>query len=234
LTRPITELVAEHIRFSARGDFEDSGEHANLILDRIHRGAALDELRPFLDSSDLECRKTLVFVLSEIGTRAAEVVHWIETLLDDPDDFVQFYSILALQHSGSLGSGETVAKAVSKLNQVGPPVLAAVRLLATGSMLQIESSLDFLGGALGESIAWLVGGDWGTWQDLRARGGPGALVSVAVAYRLRGDGDPAPLAKLAVDPEVRVAEAANYIARFRPLPAGSLGLLNRLSASDGE
>ena len=214
------------------GDLDGSGEMSNLILARVQRGDRVEVLRPLLDAGDVECAKSLVFVLSELGLRSIEVMEWLDALLDFPDDFVQHYAIVAVQHSGSLEHGSIVAKAVSKLGGERAVSLAALKLVALGSLGQIATAEDFLEDDLREAVIWLTGEHYDGFERFLAGEHGVALVAVAAAYRLRAV-DPAPLAIAATDPRDAVADAARFIARFQPLPAEGRDILHRIARRDG-
>ncbi len=207
---------------------------SNLILGRVQRGERVEVLRPLLDAGDVECAKSLVFVLSELGLRSIEVMEWLDALLDFPDDFVQHYAIVAVQHSGSLEHGPIVAKAVSKLGGERAVSLAALKLVALGSLRQVATAEDFLDDDMREAVIWLTGEHYDGWERFFAGDGDGAvaLVAVAAAYRLR-EVDPAPLATATEDPRDVVADAARFIARFQPLPAEGRDILHRMARRDG-
>jgi hypothetical protein len=56
-----------------------------------------------------------------------------------------------------------------------------------------------------------------------------ALVAVAAAYRLRAEGDPAPLATLMQDEREPVGDAARFVAPLRPLPLRGRDILHRIA-----
>jgi hypothetical protein len=184
-----------------------------------------------LDAGDVECAKSLVFVLSEPGLRSIEVMGWLDALLDFPDDFVQHYAVVAVQHSGSLEHGRIVAKAVSRLGGARAVSLAALKFVALGSLRQVATAEDFLDDDLREAVVWLTGERYEGWERFFAGDGAVALVAVAAAYRLR-EVDPAPLAAAAEDPCDEVADAARFIARFQPLPAEGQDILHRIARRD--
>lgn len=227
--RPTSELIADHASRLARGDLQGSGENANRILDRIHRGESVEVLRPLFDAGDVECTKSLMFILSELGLRSIETMGWLSVLLDYPDEFVRHYAIVAVQHSGSLEHAEVVAKAISKIGDTRPVALAATRFLALGSLRQIATAVPLLEGDLGEAVKWLAGEDFGEWERFSSHSGVVALVAVAAAYRLRALGDSAPLEALMEDDREPVADAARFVARFQPLPQEGRDILHRIA-----
>lgn len=230
--RSTEALVAAHVARLSVADLELSGEISNLILTWVQRGDSLGVLRPLLDAGEVECARSLVFVLSELGMRSIEVTAWLDSLLDFPDEFVQHYAIVALQHSGSLEHGPIVAKAVSKLGGVRAVSLAALKLVALGSLRQVATAEDFLDDDIREAVIWLTGEHRTGWERFFASDGAIALVAVAAAYRLR-EIDPAPLAAATEDPRAEIADAARFIARVQPLPAEAGNVLRRIARRDG-
>lgn len=226
--RSTSELVADHSEHLSRGDLEGCGEDANRILDRVHRGESVEVLRPLFDAGDVECTKSLMFILSELGLRSIEAMGWLSVLLDFPDEYVRHYAIVAVQHSGSLEDGEVVAKAISKISDARPVALAATRFLALGSLRQIATAVPFLEGDLGEAVKWLAGEDFGEWERFSSHGGVVAPVAVAAAFRLRAEGDSVPSERLMEDDREAVADAARFVARFQPLPQEGRDILHRI------
>ncbi|HEX7131800.1 MAG TPA: hypothetical protein VF228_04460 [Iamia sp.] len=227
--RATAELVAEHAERLSRGDLEGCGEDANRILDRVHRGESVEVLRPLFDAGDVECTKSLTFILSELGLRSIGTMGWLNVLLDYPDEYVRHYAIIAVQHSGSLEDDEVVAKAISKIGDSRPVALAVTRFLALGSLRQIATAVPLLDGDLGEAVAWLAGEDFGEWGRFSSHGGVVPLVAVAAAFRLRALGDPAPLDALMEDDRELVGDAARFVARFQPLPQAGRDILHRIA-----
>lgn len=227
--RSTSELVAEHVERLSSGDLEGCGEDANRILGRIHRGEGVEVLRPLFDAGDVECTKSLTFVLSELGLRSIEAMGWLNVLLDYPDDYVRHYAIVAMHHSGSLEHGEIVAKAISKVGDARPVSLAAIRFIAMGSLQQIATAVPLLDGDLGEAVAWLVGEDFSEWERFSSHGGVAALVAVAAVFRSRVAGDAAPLERLIRDDREQVADAARFVKRFQPLPRKGRDILHRIA-----
>ena len=227
--RSISDLVANHVERLSRGDLKDSGEDANRILGGVHRGESVEVLRPLFDAGDVECTKSLTFILSELGLRSIEAMGWLNALLDYPDEFVRHYIITAVQHSGSLEDGDVVAKAISKIRDTRPVALAATRFLAMGSLHQIATAVPFLEGDLGEAVRWLAGEDLDEWERYSSYGGVLAFVAVAAAYRLRVLGNPSPLEALMEDAREPVADAARFVARFQSLPQEGSDILHRIA-----
>jgi hypothetical protein len=224
------DLVAAHVKRVARGDVDERGAEANRILERIHRGDGVDVLAPLFECDEVDCAKSLVFVLSEIGARSIEAMPWIDRLLDHRDEYVRHYAVVALQHSGSLSHGEVTAKAIAKVDDTRSVALAALKLLALGSLSQIATAVEHLDGDLGDSVRWLVGGSYEQTPPYLADDNGVALVGVAAAYRLRHR-DPGALARLVDDRRLRVADAARYIARFEPLPPEGRDILHRIAGA---
>jgi hypothetical protein len=227
---PTSELIANHVERIAAGDLDGSGEAANEILGRVHGGDSVGVLRPMLESGDVACTRSLVFVLSELGLRSIEAMDWLNGLLDFPDEFVQHYAIVAIQHSGSLEHGPIVARALSKIRDVRPVSLAVVKMLAFGSLRQIATAEDFLPDDLREAVIWLTGQRLDGWERFFADDVALALVAVAGTCRLRKV-NPAPFTKAMDDPRAEIGDAARYIARFEPLPVEGRDILHRIAAS---
>lgn len=226
--RSAREAVAHHVDCLLRGSAEDRGRGANEILSLVQRGGSIEALRPLFEASNLECTKTLTFILSELGTRAAEAMDWLLNLLDFPDEWVRFYAVVAVQNSGSLVHGQVTARAISMIENPGPESLAAMRLISMGSLPQIATAVPFLEEDLGGPVGWLVREKLDEWERFSRRGGLEALVAVAAAYRLRELGDSGPLDTLVEDGRKPVREAARFVARFRPLPLAGHDILHRI------
>ena len=110
------------------------------MLALVHRDGDLKDLTPLFECGSHESLRTLVFILSEIGTRAAEATGWLEVMLESSDDYVRYYAVVAVQHSGSLEAGEVTAKAVRLIGS-DPTRLAVVRFLAFGSLRQLKTCI---------------------------------------------------------------------------------------------
>jgi hypothetical protein len=174
----------------------------------------------------------LVFLLSELGLESIEVMEWLDALLDVPDDFVQHYAIVAVQHSGSLEHGPIVAKAVSKLGGERAVSLAALKLVALGSLRQVATAEDFLDDGVREAVIWLTGEHYDGWERFFAGEGAVALVVVAAAYRLR-EVDPAPLATATDDPrDESPMRRASSRGSSHSRPRGETSCTGSLAATD--
>lgn len=231
--RSTTEMVEDHVARLSRGELEGYGEDANRILNRINRGESIDQLQPLFAATSLECTKSLVFILSELGLRSIEAMEWLETLLDHPDEFVRHYAVVAVQHSGSLEHGRVVAKAIATISDARPVSLAAVRFLAMGSLREVATAVPFLNGDLRDAVTWLVSEDFTEWERFSSRGGVAALVAVAAVFRNRVDGAAEPLERLTHDGRADVADAARFVATLQPLPERGRGILRRI-AGEGD
>jgi hypothetical protein len=180
--QPLAVLVDQHVR-SELGP-EERGRLANQILNQVWLQQDLEALRPLFESAESEDARSLVFVLSEIGLRAAEAMPWLDVLLDSPDEWVRHHAIVAVQHSGTCDHPGVVAHALRRLSDVRSVRLAAVRLIGHGSLLQIGSAVPLMRGTLQQAIEWLVEG---SFDDAVRWLGTGelevALVGLAGAFR---------------------------------------------------
>lgn len=73
--------VTSHVRKLELGDLTDIGEDANKILDAVHRSTSLDILLPLYESENVECTRSLAFILKELGLRSIEAMDWLDSLL---------------------------------------------------------------------------------------------------------------------------------------------------------
>jgi hypothetical protein len=138
-------------------------------------------------------------------------------------------------HSGSLVHGEVTAKAISKIADIRPVELAAVKFLAMGSLQQIATAVPLFSGDLGAALEWLVDDSPEDWARFTAHSEEVALVAVAGAFRLRlHQGDPSALDALMDDSRERISDAARYVERFKPLPRKGRDILHRIAGDPSE
>ena len=210
--------VAEHLESFGLDDSEARGQHANKVLDLVHRGDDLGPLEPLL-RGPIPARKTLTFVLSEIGQRSAEALSWIEVLLEDEDSWIRHYAIVALQYSGVLEAGDLTARAVAGIEQSDSVAYASLKLLSFGSLQQLETTISHLDQPLSDWISLLCAGENDRLIKLAGAGRSETFVAVAGAARVRAAGSDTPLAELSSSEDETVARIASFIARFRALPS---------------
>lgn len=230
-----TRLVEGHVARLSSGISERSGEDSNLILGRMHRGESIEVLEPLFASDNTECAKSLIFVLSELGNRAFEAMDWLDVLLGHHDEFVRYYAVVSVWHSGSLVHGEMTAKVISKIVEGRPVAWAVVKFLAMGSLKQISTALPHLAGDLGAAVGWLADEDFDEWKRFSAHSEVIALVAVAGAYRLKFDQeDASALNALMGDRRKSVADVARFLAQFKPMPLKGRGILHRIARDESD
>ena len=221
--------VTSHVRKLELGDLTDIGEDANKILDAVHRSTSLDILLPLYESENVECTRSLAFILKELGLRSIEAMDWLDSLLDSDDEYVVHHAVTAIQMSGSMSHGRCVARAISKIEDSRPARFAVVRFLSHGSIGQISTAIPHLDGELKSAVAWLADSDFRGWRTLHMRNGVAPLVAVAAAIRLSVKGDSTPLDHMSFDRRKEISETVNFVVRFTPIPPINRDILYRMT-----
>ena len=162
--RQAQDLV--HELLTADLDTEVRGELDNDLLEAVYRSNELSALEPLLRSGRLDDQKSLVFVLSEIGTLVEQAMPWLDELLDVNNEFVRRFAVTAVMQSRSRNHARTTARSLMLLYDAPQVRLAALRLAAWGSLAQLETCIEFLSDPLGSAVRNLVEGRDGATQDL--------------------------------------------------------------------
>ena len=227
----LSSLVSRHLAANSSGESAGLGGLANQMLSLVHRDGDLKDLTPLFECGSYESLRTLVFILSEIGTRAAEATGWLEVMLESSDDYVRYYAVVAVQHSGSLEAGEVTAKAVRLIGS-DPTRLAVVRFLAFGSLRQLKTCIPYLDDSLSESLSWLTEGHYAdAGVRLRDPDLALALVGLAGAARLR-EVSPRAFEEARESRRGEIARAAIWLSRFQVLPTDESDILHRIRAKE--
>ena len=132
---------------------------------------------------------------------------------------------MAVQHSGSLEHSRTTAAAVLKLYDERPVRLAAVRLVAHGSLRQIETAIHLLKEPLAAALSWLVDSSQNDVEPVLPSADIGVEL-VALAGLRRSGKALQDVSPLHVD---ELIDSEKWLDRV-PLPAEARGVLRRLQA----
>ncbi|MBI2374004.1 MAG: hypothetical protein HYV07_08400 [Deltaproteobacteria bacterium] len=130
----ICDLLADPRRFNDDGRAYD-------LLQAYFEGLAVETLRPLLRSADPLVRRVAVFVASELGGQAADVIHDVIPLLESGDRYLQYHAMEVLtvccggEHAGEFAH---VARQLESADDVLRAL--AMRLVARADVSQFEAA----------------------------------------------------------------------------------------------
>ena len=211
----IEQLVLEHV--SKNLSPGERGRLGNAILDRTTSRSDIEALGPLVEAGEDAHLKTLTFVLSEVGLLSIHAMGWLDDLLEHRSDWIRHHAVVAVQNSGSLEHPLTSAAAVRKLYDIRAVRLAAVRLVANGSLPQIATTADLLPEPINASIQWLISGSI-DGVDVRLRSSDVGVAIVGLA-RLHRSGVNAKLEE-SMSCREELSEAERWLNRA-PIPPKS-------------
>jgi hypothetical protein len=155
----IGELLADPENFNSSGK-------AYQLLQRYFRGSPVDTLRPLLIHRNAFVRRAAIFVVSELGSVASELLNEVVPLIRDPDPYIRCYSLESVM---VCSCGQHVGAFVNVVRELESHDdwmrLLAMRLTSNATLSQLEAGSklsDLLGRSSAlhrEGLSVLVDGD---------------------------------------------------------------------------
>ena len=214
------ELI--ELLLSGEADPEAGGRAANELLAQVQGGYPAQNLSRLIHSDSSRAVANGAFVVSELRTRAAEILDQVDFLLDHPLRDARFDALDAVLTGASGEHGALLAKAVMLIDDPDEAVRwKALKFLANATRDQLGAAIpDLADRHVAELVAWLAGAgsDPANLPDierrLRALGKQTRMFAAAAAARVAGtDRRAIAQAALAGDPEIR-SFAENVIEIF--------------------
>ncbi|MFF5076331.1 HEAT repeat domain-containing protein [Actinoplanes sp. NPDC000266] len=191
------DALVQRISNSGRSP-EEYGEDAYALLQEIFRGYSISRLKALLSSENIPTAEAGIWVLSELGSKAAPLLGDIAPLLRSPSRKVRYWAIDVVHSSAGPDDGDLIGKALSLLDDDDPAVRRAVIFfLSRISDAQLSAAIDRLGeGRLTRLLGWfrrVIGGGFESeiLERLQDEDGLGQRVAVAAAARIPDRGGPA-------------------------------------------
>jgi hypothetical protein len=203
-------------------DPDEEGIAANELLSVVMRGYPAHNLTRLIHSDDPRAVQDGAFIVSELGTKAAEIIDEVDFLLGHQLRNARFDALDAALTGASREQGAVLAKAVMLVADPDQAVrVKALRFLAAATRDQLEaSSADLADDHMARLAAWLAadGSDPAHLPDilnaLRDPGKQTRMFAAAAAARVaEADRQGIEQAVRSDDPDVR-SFAENVISRL--------------------
>lgn len=135
-------LVHEMLKAPQR--FSEAGR-AYMLLQAYFAGFPKETLRPLLESDDVWVQRSAGFIVSELGSAAADLVSAFPQLLKSPDAHVIWYAMEALAICATGENADLFAHVVRMLESPSDPLRRlAMRLMARVDASQLEGVRRYL------------------------------------------------------------------------------------------
>lgn len=173
---------------------EERGEDAHELLQLVFQGFPASGLIPLLRSENSGAVESGIWVLSELGSKAAPLLDEVESLLDAQSRKVRYWAIDVVHSSAGIEDGRIIAKAFGLLEDTDISVRrAALYFLARASESQLTAAVLHLGKSrIGVLVGWLsrVSDSANSVLDITKQIGNDdrlvSMIAVAAAARISG------------------------------------------------
>jgi hypothetical protein len=200
-------------------------EAANELLREIFAGYPMENLHSLLQSSDSQAVRSGMWILSELGVKAAPLIGDVDKLLDNPIRYVRFFAVDVVLAAATAEHGPTIAKAVALIEDQDKAVRWKVlHLLTRATSAQLASCLAYLEDeSLRTRLLWMIN-ERLNLQEVRDKlidhDRASRLFAVAAAAR-RADEDLAPLKSAATNIDDEVSSFAGEQLELRVIRSRS-------------
>nr|MDT0662604.1 hypothetical protein [Micromonospora sp. DSM 115978] len=206
------------------GTVADPDTAASDLLSQVFGGYPIDRLRPLLRSERTEAVRAGMWVVSELGERAADLLDDVAGLLDHPSRYVRFFALDSVLAAADRRHGPVLTRAAGLVDDPDDAIRwKTMHLLARATDTQVTA----IGGPVGERFGALLAlPDADLIARLADADRTARLLAAAAAARRAGT-DPTALdaAIAADDPEVSsfAEEYDRLTARLRRPRRGTVG-----------
>jgi hypothetical protein len=206
------------------GAVADPDAAASDLLSQVFGGYPVDRLRPLLRSGRPEAVRAGMWVVAELGERAADLLDDVAGLLDHPSRYVRFFALDSVLSAADTRHGAVLTRAAELIADPDDAVRwKTMHLLARATDTQI-SAID---GPVGQRVGGLIALSDGDLVARLADDDRTVRLLAAAAAARRAGADPAALdaAIAADDPEVSsfAEEYDRLTARLRRPRRGTAG-----------
>jgi hypothetical protein len=138
-----TELLEELLRNPLK--FEEQGR-AYQLLQEYFKGYPLDTLIPLLSSSDVLVTRAAIWIASELGDDATDLIDYIIPLTRFDDRYIKYHAIECIMVCSTDKYADEFIHVVCQLHDNDSVIrLLTMRLVANGINIQFKAALDKLG-----------------------------------------------------------------------------------------